>query len=306
MSPTPKGRGGPSRARGPRGSGPRPRGPARRRPDDQRAGGQRADERSELGGTQIEGRHAVRELLLVGRRQVRDVWLVEDLDGSPVIDDIRQLADEHRIPVRRVTRSELAAAAQSDAPQGVLAHAGAVSTVDLDELARPVGATLPFVVCLDGVTDPHNVGAILRTAIGAGVTGVVLPRHRAAHLTPTVAKAAAGAIEHLRFSIVSGLPSALARLSTLGVWVVGLDAGGSQTLFDLPVADQPVALVLGDEGSGLSRLVRARCDVVASIPLWGPLESLNVSVAGALACYEVARRRQPASGSSSSAAELMQ
>ena len=119
-----------------------------------------------------------------------------------------------------------------------------------------------------------------------------MPRHRAVHITPTVAKAAAGAIEHLPMALVGGVPNALAQLRELGVWVVGLDMIADQTLFELgPVAQEPIALVFGAEGRGLSRLARQRCDVVVRIPLLGPLESLNVAAAGALACYEVARQR---------------
>jgi len=120
---------------------------------------------------------------------------------------------------------------------------------------------------------------------------VLLPRHRAAHVTPTVAKAAAGAIEHLDIALVSGMPAALARAKELGVWVVGLDEAGEAPLFGLAVADQPLALVLGAEGSGLGRLTRARCDLLVAIPIRGRLASLNVASAGALACYEVTRQR---------------
>ena len=111
------------------------------------------------------------------------------------------------------------------------------------------------------------------------------------HVTPTVAKAAAGAIEHLPMAVVGGLPSAMKRMQELGVWVIGLDAAGDRPLFELPFGPEPVCLVLGAEGSGLSRLVRQRCDASASIPLAGHLASLNVAAAGALACYEVTRRR---------------
>jgi 23S rRNA (guanosine2251-2'-O)-methyltransferase len=146
-------------------------------------------------------------------------------------------------------------------------------------------------VAVDGVTDPGNLGALLRSAECAGATGVVLPRHRAVHVTPTVTKAAAGAVEHLPFAMVGGLPAALQQLRSQGVWVVGLDADGPRTLWDLPAADGPIALVLGAEGSGLSRLVRQRCDEIVSIPLRGTVASLNVAAAGALACFEVARAR---------------
>jgi 23S rRNA (guanosine2251-2'-O)-methyltransferase len=153
-------------------------------------------------------------------------------------------------------------------------------------------STPPFLLVLDGVTDPHNLGAVLRSALGAGVTGIVLPKHRSAHVTPTVAKAAAGAIEHLEIALVPGIPSALERLSRLKVWSVGLAADGDADLDDVQVLTEPVALVLGAEGAGLSSLTRARCDVVARIELTGPVESLNVSAAGAVACFAVSRARR--------------
>lgn len=245
-----------------------------------------------LGGEQVEGRQSVRELLLGGRRRVRDVWVADDVDDAPIIGDIVELAGEQRVPVRRVRRAQLEAEARSEAPQGVLAHAAPLPEADLDALCRRGrNGRPPFLLALDGITDPQNVGALLRTADCAGASGVVLPRHRAAHVTPTVAKAAAGAIEHLDLAVVSGVPAALARAKELGVWVVGLDGAGDVGLFDLTIATEPVMLVLGAEGSGLGRLTRARCDVLAAIPLLGALGSLNVSAAGALACYEVARRR---------------
>ena len=148
-----------------------------------------------------------------------------------------------------------------------------------------------LLLVVDGVTDPGNLGAILRTAECAGVTGIVLPRHRAARITPTVTKRAAGAIEHLHFAPVSGIPTALGTLAELGVWSVGLDVTADQTIWDLPIADAPLALVLGAEGRGLSRLVRKRCDVTARIPVSGRLDALNVSAATAVALFEVLRRR---------------
>ncbi|MEX2659456.1 MAG: 23S rRNA (guanosine(2251)-2'-O)-methyltransferase RlmB [Acidimicrobiales bacterium] len=243
----------------------------------------------------MEGRHAVRELLLAGRRRCRDIWLGEEVEPTPIIGDILELAAEARVTVRRVSRGQLDAEARSEAPQGVLAHADPLPESELDRICttRGAGGTNPFLVCMDGITDPQNLGALLRTAECAGATGIVLPRHRSAHVTPTVAKAAAGAVEHLDMAVVSGLPAALARASDQGVWVVGLDADGDTPLFDLALATEPVALVLGAEGHGLGRLVRARCDIVAAIPLRGALSSLNVSAAGALACFEVARRRLP-------------
>ena len=246
-----------------------------------------------LGGEQVEGRQAVAELLAARRRPVTDVWLSQDLQAAPILDRIEKLAGDARVPVRRVSRSRLDAAAATDAPQGVLAHAGPLPEADLDELCRPAaGGPKPFLLAVDGVTDPHNLGALLRSAEAAGATGAVLARHRAVHVTPTVAKAAAGAIEHVPMAVVAGLPAALVRAKELGCWVVGLDATGPQSLFDgLPVADEAILLVVGAEGAGLSRLARARCDVVVSIPMKGRLASLNVSAAGALALFEVSRRR---------------
>jgi 23S rRNA (guanosine2251-2'-O)-methyltransferase len=245
-----------------------------------------------LGGDQVEGRQAVRELLLAGTRRVREVWIAADQDDSAVLDDIAELAQSVGVPVQDVTRTKLHSVARTESPQGVLARAGELPETDLDELVgTPKGGPPPFLLATDGITDPGNLGALLRSAECAGVTGVVLPRHRAVHITPTVTKAAAGSIEYLRFALVGGLPTAIRHLQEAGVWVVGLDAGGARPLFDLEVADRPIALVLGAEGAGLSRLVRERCDEVVSIPLGGQLGSLNVAAAGAVACFEVARRR---------------
>ncbi|HEX5266884.1 MAG TPA: 23S rRNA (guanosine(2251)-2'-O)-methyltransferase RlmB [Acidimicrobiales bacterium] len=246
-----------------------------------------------LGGEQVEGRRAVRELLAARRRRVRDVWVVEGADPSPVLEAIVDLATSGRVPVRWMGRRQMEQEARTDAPQGVLAHADPLDEADLEELARgtPGRPGPAFLVVLEGVTDPHNVGAVMRSAECAGATGVVLARHHAVHVTPTVAKAAAGAIEHLPMALVPGIPGALTTLARAGVWSVGLDAGAPASLFGLEVADGPVALVLGAEDRGLSRLARARCDLLVSIPRRGSLEALNVSAAAAVACFEVARHR---------------
>jgi 23S rRNA (guanosine2251-2'-O)-methyltransferase len=220
------------------------------------------------------------------------VWLLADGEPSPVLEDIRELAEGQRVPVREVGRAKFFAEARCEAPQGVLAKAAPLPEVSLDDLARTGrDGKPPFLVAVDGVTDPGNLGALLRSAECAGASGIVLPRHRAVHVTPTVTKAAAGAVEHLPFTIVGGLPTALQELRRAGVWVVGLDGAGTTGLWDLPAADGPIALVLGAEGAGLSRLARQRCDEVVRIPLAGSLASLNVAAAAALACFEVARAR---------------
>ena len=226
--------------------------------------------------------------------------LARGLDPAPIVEHIVELAREPRASVREVSRSELDATARTESPQGVVALADPLPEADLAELVGDRNADagrgargegVPFLLALDGITDPGNFGAVLRTAECAGVTGVVLPRHRSARITPTVAKAAAGAIEHLRFAVVPGIPSALRTLSSHHVWTVGLDAAGPRPLHELELSGERVALVLGSEGRGLSRLVAQRCDVLASIPLRGTLGSLNVAAAAAVACFEIARRR---------------
>jgi 23S rRNA (guanosine2251-2'-O)-methyltransferase len=254
----------------------------------------RRDRERGPGGDQVEGRHAVRELLLAGRRRVREVYLAADLDPAPILEEIIDLADEAKVPIREVSRGKFEALAKTDAPQGVLALAAPLPNYDLDEIARGHDGVAPFLIVLDGVTDPGNLGALLRTAECAGVTGVVLPRHRAARITATATKAAAGAVEHLPITSVSGIPAALTQLRDRGVWCVGLDVAGSATVYDLALAVGPTALVLGAEGKGLSRLVKERCDLLATIPIHGALGSLNVAAAAAVACFEVVRRRAEA------------
>jgi 23S rRNA (guanosine2251-2'-O)-methyltransferase len=265
-----------------------PGGGDRRRPVSRR----RAE--AELGGEQVEGRQAVRELLRAGRRRVQQVLVDTNVDQAAPLVEIMALAEGKGVPVRRVPRARIEADAASDAPQGVIALADALQPVDLERLsaARP-GRPAPFLVVLDGVTDPHNLGAVMRSALSAGATGLVIGRHRAARLTPTAVKAAAGAVEYLPVGLVGGIPAALNDLRNAGLWTVGLDASVPATVWDLEVATEAVALVLGAEGRGLSPLARQRCEVVVGIPMQGPLDSLNVSAAAAVVCFEVARRRGP-------------
>lgn len=248
--------------------------------------------RTGLGGEQVEGRQAVRELLLANRRDTREIWMAADLDPAPVLDDIRELAGEARVVIKEVGRNKLDAAARTDAPQGVLAFARPLPAASIDDLLRrQPGRPAPFLLLSDGITDPGNLGALLRSAECAGVTGVVLPQHRAVHITPAVTKAAAGSVEHLPMALVGGMPKTISALKDQGVRVVGLDERAETRLWDLDVGADAVALVLGAEGAGLSRLVRERCDDLVAIPMRGRLSSLNVATAGALACFEVARHR---------------
>ena len=239
-------------------------------------------------GQQVEGRRAVHELLTAGRRKVHELLLSSGSDDAPELRALESLAREVGVRIKEVPADQIERRARTNAPQGVIAFAAPVPSADLDELLADPRA---FLVALDGVTDPQNLGAVMRSAETAGATGIVLATHRAAGLTPAVAKAAAGAIEYLPVAFVSGIPGALDRAKRAGVWCAGLDADGDQSVFELSVADAPLVLVLGAEGRGLSRLARARCDVIASIPMHGHIESLNVSAAAAVACTEIARRR---------------
>lgn len=245
-----------------------------------------------IGGEQIEGRQAVRELLIARKRRIREVWISQDIDKADIIDDIVELAHIANVSVLDVPRRKLEDHARSEAPQGVIAFAAPLHEESFDGLISTSGGKKPFLVALDGITDPGNLGALLRCCEGAGVTGVILPKHRAVHVTPTVAKTSAGAIEYVPMALVSGLPNAITQMRSQGVWVVGLHDAADKTLFEIGnLATEPICVVLGAEGAGLSRLVRERCDMVVSIPMAGQVSSLNVSAAGALAVYEVARAR---------------
>lgn len=289
------GRGGPAAKGRGKGSGPRRSAPptptqGRREPDDR--GRSRQRDPDDLGGDRVEGRQAVLELLRVGKRKVNELTVAEDIDDSVVVAEILDLAAEDRVPVTRVSRRKLDDAAFTEAPQGVVALTQSIRSVDFESLATAPRGSQPFLLLLDGITDPGNLGAILRTAEVAGVTGVVIPRHRAARLTPAAVKSAAGAIEHLRIALVGGLPNAISQLADLGIWSVGLTAHAPRSIWTSSAPfDGPIALVLGAEGAGLGRLVSERCDELVSIPQPGKLDSLNVANAAAVACYEVVRRR---------------
>ena len=256
------------------------------------------------------GRQAVRELLGAGSRAVREVLLASGLRPAGILDDIIDLADEAGVSIREVARGRIEKLAEGATHQGVLALAAPLPTFSLEEaLGLAYGPDAgsasggqtdsggqansgggPTLV-LDGVSDPGNLGALLRTASCAGTRAVVLPRHRAARITPVVTKSAAGAVEHLRFVAASGIPSALTEFSRLNVWTVGLESSADVSLWDLDLENAPAALVLGAEGRGLSRLTRKRCDALVHIPTEGALATLNVTAAGAVALFEFARRR---------------
>jgi 23S rRNA (guanosine2251-2'-O)-methyltransferase len=245
-----------------------------------------------LGGELIEGRRAVIELLATGRRRVRSVWIADGQAGSPQLDEIERLAARRKVRVEVVPVGRLSAAAGTDSPQGVLAVAAPVESVAPEVLCEQGASELPpFLLVVAGVTDPHNLGSLLRSAECAGVTGIVLPRHRSAHLSPTVVKVAAGAVEHLSFALVGGVPAALSELASSGVHRIGLAGESPRSLYDMEIGAVAIAVVVGNEERGLPQLVRRRCDDVVSIPQSGQIASLNVAAAAAVACFEVSRQR---------------
>jgi 23S rRNA (guanosine2251-2'-O)-methyltransferase len=179
--------------------------------------------------------------------------------------------------------------AVTDAPQGIVAKARPIRSVSLKQAVQRTDS--PIILALDHIEDPRNIGAIARSADACGVTALVVSTRRSAPVGATAFKAAAGSLEHIPIALVSSIADAAKRLSELGLWIVGLDGAAERSLLGLDLMTQPTALFIGAEGGGLSRLVAARCDVLASIPMVGQTESLNASVAAAIASYEVARVR---------------
>ena len=258
-----------------------------RRTDNER---RQAPRRRSLGGEQIEGRQAVRELLLAGRRRVEYVWLEESVQRKGVVEEIVGLCVSRRVPLISASRRKFELATRSEGHQGVLARAAALREVDLDEMVE--ASANPFLVVVDGITDPHNLGAVLRSAELAGATGVVLPQNRTSLITPTVAKAAAGAVEYLQFTLVPGVPNALLQLEKMDVTRIGLDVRGKSSVYSLNAGEASrVAVVLGAEDRGIARLTAQRCDRLVRIPQVGKLDSLNVSNAAAITLFELARLR---------------
>jgi 23S rRNA (guanosine2251-2'-O)-methyltransferase len=229
---------------------------------------------------QVYGRRPVREALR-GQRGVLELWATERaLAAEPWLRD-----DGKRVQVKQ--ERELTEAAQTRDHQGVLAWVEPYRYADPYELAS---VERPLLIALDQVTDPHNLGAVIRTAEGAGATGVVVPAHGSAQVTPAVARASAGAVEHLPVGVVTNLARFLGDVKSGELWVVGAAGDAPRTMWQADLAGG-LALVFGAEGKGLRPLVRRTCDELVSIPLEGSVESLNVSVAAGVLMYEAKRQR---------------
>ena len=242
------------------------------------------------GQLQVYGLHAV-QALFDQQRPVSALWVLESRHDAR-LDALLALAAQHQVPVKRMSRDALDKLAGHGRHQGVVAEAGAAQARDEHDLAALLeGLTgTPFLLVLDGVTDPHNLGACLRSANAAGVHAVIAPRDRAADLTPVARKAAAGAAEMTPFFQVTNLARTLRDIKERNIWLVGLAGEADQTLYDLDLKG-PLAIVMGAEGTGLRRLSKAECDFLARIPMAGGVESLNVSVAAGVALFEAGRQR---------------
>jgi 23S rRNA (guanosine2251-2'-O)-methyltransferase len=209
-------------------------------------------------------------------------------------EEIVQLARSRGIPVRFEDRSQIDRLANSKDHQGVVAIVAARAASSLDEVlqrANAGGGSHGLIVLLDGVEDPHNLGAIVRTALAAGAHGVVIPERRAVGLTDTVARASAGALAHLPIARVTNLARAMEELKEAGFWLVGLDETAEKNYTQVDYTSS-MGIVLGGEGQGLHELTRKRCDFVVSLPTTGPIKSLNVSVAAGIVLFEALRQRQ--------------
>lgn len=245
----------------------------------QEAGGRRQVTKHERGSSVLAGIHPVREALRAGRGL--DRVLIARGAGGPRLQEIIDLARERSVPVRFEPREALDRASNSAAHQGVLAFGAAQRYADLDQVASHA----QLLVLLDGVEDPHNLGAIVRTAHAAGAAAVLVPDRRAAGLTETVAKAAAGALEHLPVVRVGNVSQTLQALKGKGFWIYGLDERATQLYSETDYA-RPTVIVLGGEGLGLHQLVKKHCDVLVRIPISGAISSLNVSVAAGIVLFE--------------------
>ena len=237
----------------------------------------------------IEGRNAVIEAYRAGR-PIDKLFILDGCQDGPIL-TIKREAKAKQTPVKFVTKERLDQLSETGKHQGVIAYAAAYEYATVEEIldnARQKGEA-PFLFLLDNIEDPHNLGAIIRTANLAGAHGVIVPKNRAAGLTAVVAKTSAGALNFTPVARVTNLAKTIEELIKEGIWFVCADMGGT-TMYDLNLKG-PIGLVIGNEGEGVGRLVKEKCDMVASIPMKGDIDSLNASVAAGVLAYEIVRQR---------------
>lgn len=240
----------------------------------------------------IYGRNPVIEALKTGTTTIDKLMIQEGLH-HPQIKEILRLSKENGVMYRFVDKRKLDTLCDGGNHQGVVASISAHSYAEVSDilaLAKEKGEP-PFVVILDGICDPHNLGSIIRTANAAGAHGVIIPKNRSVSLNATVSKVAAGAVEYTPVARVTNLSQTLEKLKKEGLWIVGTDLSGTQTHFECSLTG-PLGIVIGSEGEGMSRLVRESCDFLVKIPMIGRIESLNASVAAGVLLYEAVRQKQ--------------
>ena len=238
----------------------------------------------------LEGRNSVLEALKSGRSINRIFVSKGEREGS--VNQIIAMARQNHIVIQEIDRTKLDEMSVTHAHQGVIALAAAKDYVEVDtilERAEESGKP-PFIIILDEITDPYNLGSILRTANAAGVHGIIIPKRRAIGLTASVSKASAGAIEYVPVARVTNIVQTIEKLKERNIWIVGTDSTGEKAYFESNLTG-PVALVIGSEGDGMGKLVRESCDFVVNIPMLGKISSLNAAVAGAIVTYEIFRQR---------------
>lgn len=235
-------------------------------------------------------RQAVRECLRAHRRIVHRLLIAEGVEDAPIIREIRALAQQQRVPIQVVRRDALNAV--SPHAQGVALEVGNYPYVSLDEIFAEAAARgePPFILVLDSLQDPQNFGNLIRTAEAAGVHGIVIGERRSAQVTPAVVNASSGATEHMRVAQVVNLARAVEAIQVRDVWVAALHAEAPQLIYDADLRGA-LALIVGSEGEGVSRLLRDRADFVLRLPMRGHVASLNAAAAGAIAIYEALRQR---------------
>ncbi len=263
--------------------------PRRKRPQ-MEAEPKRREEPRELPDDVLVGRNAVTEALKSGRG-INKLWIASgDREGS--VAEIAALAKERGIVVQYVERAKIESLAGGHRHQGVLAYVAPVPYAELDDILKAAEekGEAPFLVLLDELEDPHNLGALLRTADATGVHGILIPKRRSVSLNATVAKTSAGAVEYVPVARIGNIAQTLKKLKEKGFWVAGADMDGEKAYYEADLTG-PLVLVVGSEGRGMSRLTKEACDFIVSMPMVGRINSLNASVAGSILMYESMRQR---------------
>jgi 23S rRNA (guanosine2251-2'-O)-methyltransferase len=236
------------------------------------------------------GIHPVQEALTAGRRKFYEIYLARD-NAKGRLNNILKMVEDQNIVIKKITSRQLSVFANTTEHQGIGAKVSVYPVEDLNQiLDMPTSGSFDLVLILDQVVDPRNLGALIRTALAVGIQQVIIPKDRSAPPSPAASKASAGAMEHLYIVKVVNIAAAINQIKTAGFWVAGLDKSAPKSVFESDLTD-PLAIVIGAEAKGLRPLVKAACDFLVSIPQAGPVDSLNASVAGAVAMYEVFRQR---------------